>query len=709
MQKTKCSLAIILSVFTLILLSCKASKPQSSSDDIFVPDANSNNRVYPPSDQERYVVVGTDDESLSLTRGNGAFSVVLKNLSDQPARPVRVRDVDLRAGRRFFAAIEDQKGVVIGRSEVPTRGGSIDGISLENLPPRVQNMAEYFDPKFVKISKFGSSFGQSRGQAKVISLSPEELQQPGMLYRLLGDSDEFKILVDRNQIPRESLVKMKTKGVDVEVEELGEEFVDKLLVTVKRNNIAYRSSFLELATGGKASKLDDLNPRDLDHVELKRWTAYAPDGKKVDLGVAQTDETREAFIKQLDPEKTLVIGNGGAGMAGMLEHWAKRYNAENPDRPLTIVWRGGHSKMNIDQINNRYLDVGLTYDPMFEVPLLKQGLIHPPNHIFYDQMSILLPPGKDPLGVRQANVGDSPQATMDYMMRKSLLEDGVEPDDIVYFSRYNASAMGEKDQMMFRIGVKKLAKDPEVQAKYGRSNLSEQEILDFEVDLYERWMRHVHTEERLFPPHIFRYAQEGSGASMWQNRRKIHRAREIEKLEEKLTNEGLTPGTRQYQERLNAGRDALDKRLLKVDEAIDRGFAQLNDQGTMAAWGVKDKSEWVLHKDPDAYLRNPAQIIAASHLSKSAGTPLGDFLGWGFGRGGVSSIRDFRPPDNRAASRPSPFSPYTPEEFPSAKIGDEIEGVEDPFAGVIEYYARPLMQESPNPVLRELRENNPNP
>lgn len=170
-----------------------------------------------------------------------------------------------------------------------------------------------------------------------------------------------------------------------------------------------------------------------------------------------------ALILAERDESLLVIGNGGAGVAGFLV-----YLANEPGlREITIVWNGGNSDVNFKAM--AYLHGAITYEPHIEMKMGLTALNGRPLPVFINKLALCIPQG-DPLRLqstfREMEMrGDLDAANMytnathEKIMAalwKCADDAGLmslpTPDSFWYGSRYNHSAIGEHDNAMWVLG-----------------------------------------------------------------------------------------------------------------------------------------------------------------------------------------------------------------------------------------------------------------
>jgi ABC-type tungstate transport system permease subunit len=163
-------------------------------------------------------------------------------------------------------------------------------------------------------------------------------------------------------------------------------------------------------------------------------------------------------IEQLRKQNTLVIGNGGAGYVGLIKYLAETYNADqSEDSQLTIGWKFADSHMNFKSImkgkeGGEACDLYITYEPLKERELEELSLVKEIVRLFNDEFPIVGPCSNP------ANL--SPHADpIDNIGKIIVYALGLDNrDQKVYYSRWNHSAMGVKDQQLWCKAVDRLAK-----------------------------------------------------------------------------------------------------------------------------------------------------------------------------------------------------------------------------------------------------------
>ena len=288
----------------------------------------------------------------------------------------------------------------------------------------------------------------------------------------------------------------------------------------------------------------------------------------------------------LDPNNTIVIGNGGAGAAGLLQHLATRYQesvSKTGDTPPTIVWRFGDSNQNFKAINHE--DLAITYEPPEEQRLKAEGKLAQVRPAFFNHLELAAPPNP-PFTISSGVKGgraDDPVAVLAEIVTKSigLQEHGLPKK--TYFSRYNASAVGTKDEILFRKAIKTVLSGPNretVLDKAGvvnRAGKSEEQI---EAALYSEWIKHVVTDR---------------SASV----------------------------------------------IKAAKESKEKGYFHLNDRAILLQEEIPQRN-WLTNtaNDPKALLLNPAQIVSAKHGLESPQTV--KFVNWLTSPEGQAAVESFR-------------------------------------------------------------------
>ncbi|MEM1282171.1 MAG: hypothetical protein AAGG81_01315, partial [Chlamydiota bacterium] len=141
-----------------------------------------------------------------------------------------------------------------------------------------------------------------------------------------------------------------------------------------------------------------------------------------------------------------------------MKHLADRFNADHKEENQIIVgWKFADSHMNFKSIkrgteSGETCDLYITYEPLKEWELKKQLLLHEVIRLFNDEFPLIGPcsnpanlsPHADPID----NVGK-------IILYALSLEDREQK---VYYSRWNHSAMGLKDQHLWCKAADRLAK-----------------------------------------------------------------------------------------------------------------------------------------------------------------------------------------------------------------------------------------------------------
>lgn len=168
-----------------------------------------------------------------------------------------------------------------------------------------------------------------------------------------------------------------------------------------------------------------------------------------------------ALILTERKDHLLVIGNGGAGVAGFLMYLAN----EPPLREITIVWNGGNSDVNFKSME--YLHGAITYEPHIEMKLGLTALNGQSLPVFINKLALCIP-NRDPLRLQQtfnamqirgdmANMyTNTPHEKIMAALWRCAEDSGLmslpTPSSFWYASRYNHSAIGEHDNAMWVLG-----------------------------------------------------------------------------------------------------------------------------------------------------------------------------------------------------------------------------------------------------------------
>ena len=196
-----------------------------------------------------------------------------------------------------------------------------------------------------------------------------------------------------------------------------------------------------------------------------------------------------SLIQKERSGKLLVIGNGGAGVAGFL-----MFLANDPRlADVTIIWNGGNSDVNFKAVN--YLHGAITYEPHIEMKEGLQGL-DGPLPVFINKLAMFIPV-EDPLALQESfseleekgaldNItsGTVHEKIMKAMWRSvddcKVLDVGL-PGSLWYASRYNHSAIGEHDNAMWCLGTSVRAN------KYSNDPVYSDSVLGKTDSLMDRW------------------------------------------------------------------------------------------------------------------------------------------------------------------------------------------------------------------------------
>jgi len=168
-----------------------------------------------------------------------------------------------------------------------------------------------------------------------------------------------------------------------------------------------------------------------------------------------------ALRAAFDYGRTVVIGNGGFGASGGIEFLAKKYNAYLAEKlsrcgsrqahcekylPVNVIWYAGDSNENMKA--SEKLDLAITYEPVLEDRLKRNGLVREVLPLFVNFFGLIVPK-EDPLGVKQfffidrAPHDPGPVVVMMYIMLQGLwaIKFGLGQIGKTYASRWNFSAM----------------------------------------------------------------------------------------------------------------------------------------------------------------------------------------------------------------------------------------------------------------------------
>lgn len=311
-------------------------------------------------------------------------------------------------------------------------------------------------------------------------------------------------------------------------------------------------------------------------IEIRKLTIYTPSNEvipSINSTLADFNNNDELNNKieeikqrlQSISNNCIVIGNGGAGKIGLIRALAKKYNDENPENnQLYVIWRAAHSFENFLGLD--FIDAAITYEPHVEANLFLKNEITEPKLLFLNHFEISS--GKeDILNVKnyikggenlewigkQTNITHlkhfmtnqdiyttqdlqrNPIYIMVYIIFATFYKVYEKENDEwheykkVYVSRYNHSAMGEKDETLFREALRIIyfyLKDEIIKTDcdetirkiwtklylYDKpSNIDDGEwnLQNFSK-LYEAWLKHVQRETVKFPWEILKIAYDNN-------------------------------------------------------------------------------------------------------------------------------------------------------------------------------------------------------
>jgi len=360
----------------------------------------------------------------------------------------------------------------------------------------------------------------------------------------------------------------------------------KLLELFREAPFAVHPRLANLLTDGRPDEVRRLHIYTPGPVYKHPETPELGDKKTAQDIQRAEDITHRARLLKLDPDNTIVIGNGGGGAAGLLQHLATRYQQSVTNAggiAPTVVWRFGDSNQNFQVINHE--DLAITYEPPEEKRLFHEGKLAQIRPAFFNHLELAAPPNP-PFAITTGVTGgkvDDPVGVVAEIITKSIgLTEHGSPKK-TYFSRYNASAVGTKDEILFRAAIKSVLAGPDRQRVLAKAGITptastpEQEI---EAALYVRWIEHVHADR---------------GASV----------------------------------------------IEAVDVSRKRNLFHLNDRAILLKEGVSP-NQWLTQtaNDPKAVLLNPAQLIGARHSLESPQTA--KFVEWLTGPEGQAAVESFR-------------------------------------------------------------------
>lgn len=155
------------------------------------------------------------------------------------------------------------------------------------------------------------------------------------------------------------------------------------------------------------------------------------------------------FLKSFPNDKLCIIGNGGAGVSGLVYMIANQTELLD----LTLVWHGGNSDVNFK--NAFALHIGLTYEPHIERRFVRElgGNVDDIRTVFVNNLRLFIPKG-DPLDVRTfvrtcRDAGTDGHGCIGRAIVQHLTRTSDSEIQHVYASRTNHSAIGEHDRIIF--------------------------------------------------------------------------------------------------------------------------------------------------------------------------------------------------------------------------------------------------------------------
>ena len=259
----------------------------------------------------------------------------------------------------------------------------------------------------------------------------------------------------------------------------------------------------------------------------------------------------QAVISSISPSKAVIIGNGGAGAIGLLKKMAADYYAYEKSRGIAerdttkIMWRAAHSFQNLRDFDT--IDAAITYEPHIEEAKESKGDIIQPKTLFINHFELAAPLNdqlcikryiKNPVTPAKLNprCSDRPDAEkvnkneVVKIMEKIIWRTITNPILVtkrtyVFASRYNHSAMGEKDHTLFMLAIGNIVGKA---MSHPRGGSGPHRRFDFKNDmvnsyfspsveydqdtlvnrLYSVWMNHVKIFPTAFPWDMMKEASE---------------------------------------------------------------------------------------------------------------------------------------------------------------------------------------------------------
>ncbi|MBC61421.1 MAG: hypothetical protein CMP11_03110 [Zetaproteobacteria bacterium] len=255
-----------------------------------------------------------------------------------------------------------------------------------------------------------------------------------------------------------------------------------------------------------------------------------------------TYEQMREIIQGIDPKKTLVIGNGGAGAIGFIKYLAPIYNSMHLESQTTFIWRAAHSFQNLRDYDS--IDLAITYEPHMELEAKNTAEKIAQVDSFFLNHFELSAPQDDPLCIKSHLIDPVTETVLNNECPVVSDEAKIDKRDVVgimtkiisqtlssatdvqtmryrYASRYNHSAMGEKDHTLFLLAIKELVNKAVERADENKDFDFGNELINaifpknveytkeyLSIVLYDSWMRHVQIFPTQFPWDMMKIANE---------------------------------------------------------------------------------------------------------------------------------------------------------------------------------------------------------
>jgi tungstate transport system substrate-binding protein len=149
----------------------------------------------------------------------------------------------------------------------------------------------------------------------------------------------------------------------------------------------------------------------------------------------------------------LLVGNGGAGALGLIRVLAEHFLASRV-RDYAIGWVKVGTGENVELVRQGRIDMALTYDPITEKRLVREGFATGHQLLFHDRF-ILAGPARDPAGLDglHGDIGDA---------FRRIADAGARPgSDVRYLTRDDLSATTVKERGLWALLQLDPWEDPE--------------------------------------------------------------------------------------------------------------------------------------------------------------------------------------------------------------------------------------------------------